>query len=104
MTRLGILYHDAIGVERDPESAAAWWRRAAELGDADAQAMLGAAHHLGSGVPVDQPAALVWLLRAAAGGSTFAERFLGPVRATLSPEEIAEAERRARPTFQSASS
>jgi TPR repeat protein len=104
MTRLGMLYHGAIGVERDPETAAVWWQRAAELGDANAQAMLGAAHHLGSGVPVDQRAALVWLLRAEAGGSTLAERFLGPVRAALSPEEIAEAEQRARPTFQSAPS
>ena len=93
-----MLYHDAIGVERDPASAVAWWQRAAELGDADAQAMLGAAHHLGAGIPVDQLAALVWLLRAKAGGSTLAERFLGPVRAALSQEEIAEAERRAQPT------
>jgi TPR repeat protein len=98
MTRLGMLYHGAIGVERDPARAVPWWQRAAELGDADAQAMLGAAHHLGAGIPVDQLAALVWLLRAKAGGSTLAERFLGPVRAALSQEEIAEVERRAQPT------
>ena len=54
MTRLGMLYHDAIGVERDPGQAADWWRRGAERGDADAQAMLGAAHHLGSGVTLDR--------------------------------------------------
>jgi hypothetical protein len=63
------------------------------LGDADAQAMLGAAYHLGTGVPVDPLAALTWLLRGKAGGSTLAAPFLGPVRAALSPVEIAEAER-----------
>ena len=32
MTRLGMMYHGAIGVERDPVIAAMWWRRAAERG------------------------------------------------------------------------
>src|SRR5260370_41430742 len=27
MTRLGMLFHGAIGVERDPATAADWWRR-----------------------------------------------------------------------------
>jgi len=40
MTRLGMLYHNAIGVDRDPVEAARWWRRGAERGDADGQAML----------------------------------------------------------------
>jgi TPR repeat protein len=95
MTRLGMLYHDAIGVARDPARAADWWRRGAERGDADAQAMLGAANYLGRGVALDRVAALVWLLRGQAGGSALAKPFLGPARAVLSPDEIAEAERRA---------
>ena len=45
MTRLGMLYHNALGVERDAGAAAHWWRRGAERGDADGQAMLGAAYH-----------------------------------------------------------
>ena len=45
MSRLGMLHHNAIGVERDPAEAARWWARAAARGDADAQAMLGAALH-----------------------------------------------------------
>jgi uncharacterized protein len=97
-----MLYHGAIGVVRDPAIAAAWWRRAAELGDADAQAMLGAAYHLGSGVPIDQVAALAWLLRAEVGSGILAAPFIGPVRALLSPEEIADAESRARLTLPSA--
>ena len=50
MTRMGVLYHDALGVPRDPTEAARWWQRGAAAGDADGQAMLGAAHVLGSGV------------------------------------------------------
>ncbi len=88
-----MIYHDAIGVERDPVQAASWWRRAAERGDADGQAMLGAALHLGAGVPRERPAALAWLLRAQRGGSALAAPFLSPARALLSPAEIAEAER-----------
>ncbi len=49
MTRLGMIFHNALGVERDANAAADWWRKGATRGDADAQAMLGAAYHLGSG-------------------------------------------------------
>ena len=95
MTRLGLIYHNALGVERDPAEAASWWQRAAERGDADGQAMLGAALHLGAGVPREGVAALAWLLRAQRGGSALATPFLQPARALLSPAEVAEAERRA---------
>src|SRR5262249_56522502 len=63
MTRLGMIYHNALGVDRDPAIAATWWAKAAARGDADGQAMLGAAHLLGAGVPRDGVAALAWLLR-----------------------------------------
>ena len=74
MTRLGMIFHNALGVERDAREAARWWRRGAERGDADGQAMLGAAYHLGSGVARDRIAAFAWLLRARAGGSALAIR------------------------------
>ncbi|TWF52280.1 tetratricopeptide repeat protein [Neorhizobium alkalisoli] len=95
MTRLGMFYHNAHGVERDAQKAAHWWQLAAEKGEADAQAMLGAALHMGSGVEKDSIAALVWLIRAQAGGSELAKPFVGPVRDSLSAADIAEAERRA---------
>ncbi len=104
MTRLGMLYHNAIGVDRDPAAAVHWWRRAAERDDADAQAMLGAAYHLGSGAPADQSLALVYLLRGQAGGSVLAVRFLEAVRAKLSPEAIADAERQAQQNRQDGAS
>jgi hypothetical protein len=95
MTRLGMIFHNALGVERDPAQAVDWWRRGAERGDADGQAMLGAAFHLGSGVKRDPVEAMIWLLRARAGGSPLAGQFFQAVRAALSPAQIAEAERRA---------
>ena len=89
-----MMYHDAIGVERDPVRRGGLVADAAELGDADAQAMLGAAHHLGSGVALDQVAALMWLLtRRGRAAARLAAPFLGPVQRRLSPDEIAEAER-----------
>jgi uncharacterized protein len=95
MTRLGMIFHNALGVERDPAQAMQWWRRGAERGDADGQAMLGAALHLGSGVKRDPVEALVWVTRAAAGGSPLAGQFFQAIRVSLSPVQIAEAEQRA---------
>ncbi len=95
MTRLGMLYHNALTVERDAGEAVRSWRRGAERGDPDGQAMLGAAYHLGSGISRDPLTAYVWLLRARAGGSSLAATYLAAVRASLSPEQIADAECRA---------
>jgi TPR repeat protein len=95
MARLGLLYNNALGVERDVKTAADWWRKAALLGDADGQAMLGAAYHLGAGVERDRVAALAWLTRARDARSKFADRFYHAVRQSCSVDERAEAERRA---------
>jgi TPR repeat protein len=95
MSRLGMLYHNAVGVERDPAQAARWWARAAARGQADAQAMLGAALHVGAGVARDPFAALVWLLRARAGGSDLAYPFLRPAEDALTIEEAGRARREA---------
>ena len=91
MTRVGMIYHNALGVDRDPQQAALWWDKAAIRGDADAQAMLGAAYHLGAGVPRDRVAALAWLLRGRDAGSELAAPFLDAARTSLSPLEIARA-------------
>lgn len=92
MTRLGLLYHNARGVERDAVEAARWWRMAAEHGDADGQAMLGAAHFLGNGVARDGVTALAYLIRAQRAGSPLAQPFLPAVRAALTSAEVDQAE------------
>ena len=91
MTRLGLIYHNAIGVERNAAEAARWWDKAAARGDADAQAMLGAAYQLGAGVPRDAVAALMWLLRAQAGASPLADSFIQPTFASMSATEVERA-------------
>ncbi len=64
MTRLGMIYHNALGVPRDPSQAVHWWRKASAAGDPDGEAMLGAALHLGMGVERDPVAAYECLMRA----------------------------------------
>lgn len=95
MTRLGNLYHEALGVERDPQAAVAWWRKAAAAGDADGQAMLGAAYLTGGGVAADPVAALTWLIRARDGGSKLAGNFLPAATNGLDDARRLEAARRA---------
>lgn len=87
MTRLGMMYHDALGVERDPALAAAWWQRGMAAGDPDAEAMLGAATLLGQGVPQDAGRALALLLAAEGKGSLLAAPFIKAARAAASPGE-----------------
>jgi hypothetical protein len=55
--------------------------------------MLGAALHLGSGISRDRIAAFSWLIRARAGGSPLANSYFAAVQASLSADELAEAER-----------
>lgn len=87
MTRLGMMFHDALGVERDPDAAAAWWRRGMDAGDPDAEAMLGAATLLGQGVAPDAERALALLLSAESRGSRLAAPFLKAARAAASSAE-----------------
>lgn len=101
MTRLGNLYNDALGVERDPLLAAQWWQKAANAGDADGQAMLGAAHLTGSGVSQDPETALSWLLRARDHGSKLAINFIPAANEMLSASQRADAAQRAKAPLES---
>lgn len=89
MTRLGMMHHDALGVERDANAAAQWWQRGMAAGDPDAEAMLGAATLLGQGVPTDPERALTLLLAAEGKGSMLAAPFIKAARAAIAPVEPA---------------
>lgn len=93
MTRIGNLYHDALGVERDAALAVEWWRKAALRGDGDGQAMLGAAYLTGAGVATDPLEALVWLYRARDAGAQRATNFIPAAVEANSSSQRAEAER-----------
>ena len=82
--RLGHMYANGLGVNRDDHQAGVWWRRAVEQwrraagqGDSDAQFYLGHMYHRGYGVPQDESRALAWWRRAADQEQPGAMRALG---------------------------
>ena len=85
--RMGTIFHEGLGVERDPQRAARWFLQAAHQGHAGAQAMIGAALHLGSGVPADRQNAARWLAVSAFQGNPMAQAYLPRVTAELTPDE-----------------
>lgn len=100
---LGLLYDSGQGVPQDHATAARWYQRAADQGYADAQANLGALYDTGRGVPQDYVTAHMWLNLAAAQRTTplsdapgKAHRRRELLAAKMTPEQIAEAQRRAR--------
>ena len=48
MARLGDIYHNALGIERDVAAAAMWWRKAADLGHTEGLAEIKAATAIAS--------------------------------------------------------
>ncbi|MDA0957138.1 MAG: tetratricopeptide repeat protein, partial [Proteobacteria bacterium] len=69
-----------IAVESgDGPAGVEWYRRAATLGDADAQAMLGYFYQKGEHVIADPKAAIQWYLAAADQGNAAAQNNLGLV-------------------------
>ncbi len=75
--RLGILYDSGQGVTRNPERAAAWYRRAAMQDHAKAQTNLGAMYARGEGVAKDYKSAFDLMQRAASQGLARAQHNLG---------------------------
>ena len=94
---LGVAYFNGHGVTQDHEEAARWSRLAAEQGNSGAQALLGVAYSNGAGVAQDHVSAYMWLTLAGTDSSVSGAREIRDHLATrMTPEEIAEAQRRAR--------
>ena len=68
MTLLGELYNQGLGVRRDPDQAARWYRLAAERGDVHAMSSLGLMAADGRGTDRGPAAARAWFEKAAALG------------------------------------
>jgi len=68
MTELGLRYTRGDGVEVDFAKAAAWYRRAADLGNVAAINNLGALYHQGKGVAPDAATAVAHYRKAVALG------------------------------------
>ncbi len=91
-------YEDAISAyERgDYDEAATWHRRAAEQGYADGQFNLGLKYANGEGVPQDFVQAHMWFNLAGAQGRIQAAKNRDIVAKSMTPAQIAEAQKLAR--------
>ncbi|MDP6474566.1 MAG: tetratricopeptide repeat protein [Alphaproteobacteria bacterium] len=92
---LGTMYNEGRGVAPDSAVAAEWWHKAAAGNHAQAQFALAVLYSSGSGVAKDNVAAHMWFSLAAARGKKNAKRLLKVIARQMTPEQIAEAERRA---------
>ncbi len=98
---LGFMYLRGRGVPQNHAEAAKWFRKAAEQGEPMAQLGLGRMYALGRGVPQDYVQAHMWIDLAAsrfAPGSErdFAIKLREAFAASMTPAQIAEAQRLAR--------
>jgi TPR repeat protein len=81
------------GVEKDPEAAVKWFRKAAEQGNAEAQFNLGYCYCKGQGVAKDAIDGMYWLRRAAEQNNSQAQLNLGVCYAMGdgTPKDLVEA-------------
>ena len=93
---LGFTYVNGRGVPQDDAEAVRWFRLAAEQGHARAQHSLGRMYADGRGVPQDYLSAHMWLNLASATGDESARTARETVAASMTREQIAEAQARAR--------
>ena len=91
--RLGTLYAEGKGVERNDATAFMWMQRAATQGNASAQYDVGASYIEGAGVKKDESEAAKWFKRAANQGMVYAQFNLGLLYASGSgvPQDNVEA-------------
>jgi TPR repeat protein len=75
--KLGLLYYNGRGIEKDLVSAAKYFSMGAERGDIGAMNDLGALYELGSGVKNDPTKAMAWYQKAVEQGSAYAMYNLG---------------------------
>ncbi len=90
---LGALLYRGDGVPRDPATAFAWLRRAADQGSLAAQRGLVVLYYNGEGTGQHLVEALKWALVAAAQGDAEAARHRDYLLGRLAPFQVREAER-----------
>jgi TPR repeat protein len=99
MCDLGNCYLEGNGVPTDIPEGIKWTRQAAEMGFGSAQNTLGLCYAKGRGVPKDLVEAYKWFnLAAGQGGELANEAKIGLAMSqrTLTPEQVADGQRRAR--------
>jgi TPR repeat protein len=94
---LGYMYSNGLGgLTQDWVKANIWVRKAAEQGLAVAQDDLGVSYGDGRGVPQDWVECYMWIRMAANQRNTQAIQDLDYAKARMTPEQIAQAEQRAK--------
>jgi TPR repeat protein len=98
---LGLMYANGIGVARNDQVAAIFYRLAASQGISDAQVILGFMYRDGRGVAKNNSRAYVWFSVAAAQGDAIAAAQRDFADAQLSPKALDEAQAQATRCFES---
>ena len=93
---LGAMYQDGKGVAKEYVEAVKWYRLAAAQGATDAQFNLGVAYASGQGVAQDYVRALMWLDLSGASGDVVGLKYRDHLATSMTPQQIAEAEKLAR--------
>lgn len=92
---LGWMYGNGKGVAESYKESTQWFRKAAEQGDSEAQYSLGLMYLRGEDLNPDYIEAYKWINLAAAQGNTNAVKARGKLAVSMTPEQIAEGQRRA---------
>jgi hypothetical protein len=79
MRDLGYCLHEGIGVKKDYEAAARWYRKAAKAGDAKAQYTLGLCYLDGEGLRQSRRCAAYWFRKATHQGHKMAKKNLSAI-------------------------
>ena len=90
---VGLIYDLGKGVPQDYAEASRWYRLAAQQGYSFAQFGLGSLYFAGRSVPQDDVAAYMWLSLAAAQGLADATKLRNLTAESMTPDELAEAQR-----------
>ena len=77
--KLGRMYEEGNGVEKNLTLALSWYKKAADQGNAEAQFNVGTMYDQGEGVTADKSQAIAWYKKAAAQGYLNAQYNLGVV-------------------------
>ena len=93
---VALMYSLGQGVAQDYAEAARWYRAAAEQGNALAQSNLGLKYANGEGVIQDYSTAHMWFNIVARDGYSDAVKNRDAIADRMTPEAIAESQRRAR--------
>lgn len=92
---MGVMLDFGQGTAPDAAQAAQWYRRAAVQGHPAAQFNLGGMYLDGAGVPQDLQRAAMWFALAATAGVPGAAKNRAAVAQMITPEQAAQASRRA---------